>query len=198
MQQIQCTDLKLIIGADEVGTGCLAGPLIVCAVKAPATWSMDGLRDSKKLTAKRREALNLKLREDKDIKFCLVSRSNQEIDKHGVGLMLKSAFVEAFRNLHSDDSFIIVDGVLKFDGLGVDAYDIRTEVKADDKYPVVMAASIIAKTFRDKLMHDYHEDYPNYGWNSNMGYGSKKHIEGINKFGYSPLHRRSYKIKSLQ
>lgn len=190
--------MSYIIGCDEVGYGSIAGPLVVCGVKAPINWSMDGLSDSKKLTAKRREDLNLKLRRDSTIKFCIVSRSNEEIDNHGLGVMHKSAFVETFHHLHSDDCFIIVDGVLKFDGLGVDAYDIRTEVKADDKYPVVMAASIIAKVFRDKLMHDYHEDYPNYGWNSNVGYGSKKHIEGILKFGYSPLHRRSYKIKSLQ
>lgn len=189
--------MSYIIGCDECGYGSLACDLIVCGVKAPINWSMEGLRDSKKLTAKRRETLNLKLREDKEIKFYIASRSNEEIDKYGLGVMHKSAFVETFHNLHSDDCFIIVDGVLKFDGLGVDAYDIRTEVKADDKYPVVMAASIIAKTYRDKLMKDYHEDYPNYGWNSNVGYGSTFHINAIKKHGFSPLHRISYKIKSM-
>lgn len=190
--------MNYIIGCDEVGYGAFAGPIVVCAVKAPVSWSMEGLKDSKKLTPKKREEFNLKLRSDKAIKFCIASRSNEEIDKYGLGVMHKSAFIETFHNLYSDDCFIIVDGVLKFDGLGVDAYDIRSEVKADDKYPVVMAASIVAKTFRDNLMHDYHKKYPHYGWNSNVGYGAKIHIQGIIDHGYSPLHRRSYKIKSLQ
>lgn len=190
--------MNYIIGCDEVGYGAFAGPLVVCGVKAPITWTMDGLKDSKKLSPKKREELNLKLRADKSIKFCIVSRSNEEIDKYGLGIMHKSAFVEAFHNLHSNDSFIIVDGVLKFDGLGVDAYDIRSEVKADDKYAVVMAASIIAKTFRDSLMHELHEKYPHYGWDSNVGYGAKIHVQGIIDYGYSPLHRRSYKVKALQ
>jgi len=190
--------MNYIIGCDEVGYGSVAGDLVVCGVKAPISWSMEGLKDSKKLSAKKREIFNTKLRQDINISFCLASRSNDEIDKHGVALMLKSAFVETFKNLYSDNSFIIVDGILKFEGLGVDDYDIRTEVKADNKYPVVMAASIIAKTFRDNLMCEYHKKYPNYEWNKNMGYGSKNHIEAISKFGYSPLHRKSYKIKSLQ
>jgi ribonuclease HII len=94
--------------------------------------------------------------------------------------------------LYQDDSRIIIDGILKFDNLGVDAYDKVSVIKADAKFPAVMAASIIAKTYRDDKMHKLHHTYPNYGWDSNVGYGAKDHLAAIEKHGPSPLHRMSY------
>jgi len=193
---------KYIIGCDEVGTGAIAGPLVVCGVKAPEGWNLDGLNDSKKLSAKKREIMRSKLDqlvESNEISFHISERSNDSIDTYGVDWALKNAYVEVFHSLAEHQPFlIIVDGNLKFDGLDVDDYDLRAEVRADGKYPTVMAASIIAKTFRDNLMHNFHKEYPDYGWDSNVGYGSKRHIEGISKNGYCELHRRSYRVKSLQ
>lgn len=188
-------DKLAIIGCDEVGYGSLAGPLVVCGVRAAKDWSLLGLNDSKKLTPKKRGVMLLKLMklvESKEISYHLAERSNQQIDKEGVAVALKDAYVECFHALYQPDSLIITDGILKFDNLGVDAYDKVSVVKADSKYPAVMAASIIAKEWRDDLMHKLHWKYPLYGWNHNVGYAAKDHLEAIEKYGPCPLHRFSY------
>jgi ribonuclease HII len=188
-------DKPIILGCDEVGYGCLAGPLVVVGVRAPKDWTLAGLNDSKKLSAKKREAMLLplmKLVQNKEISYHLAERSNAEIDKVGVAVALKDAYVECFHALYQSDCLIINDGILKFDGLGVDAYDKVSVIKADAKFPAVMAASIIAKTYRDDKMHILHNTYPAYGWDSNVGYGSKIHLDAIEKHGPCPLHRFSY------
>jgi len=188
-------DKPVIIGCDEVGYGCLAGPLVVVGVRAPKDWALDGLNDSKKLSAKRREVMRDKLNkliEDGSIAWHLAERSNLIIDKVGVAVALKDAYVECFKALYQDDCLIISDGILKFDNLGVDAYDKVSVIKADTKFPTVMAASILAKTYRDAKMKALHQLHPQYGWDSNVGYGSKDHLEAIDKHGPCPLHRFSY------
>lgn len=188
-------DKPVTIGADEVGYGSLAGPLVVCAVRAPKDWTLAGLNDSKKLSPKKRGEMLLKLMrlvQNKQISYHLAERSNTEIDKAGVYVALKDAFVECFHVLYAPDSLIITDGTLKFDNLGVDAYDKVSVIKADSKYPAVMAASIIAKEWRDDKMHTLHHTYPNYGWDHNVGYAAKDHMEALAKYGPCPLHRFSY------
>ena len=176
-------DKPIIIGCDEVGYGCLAGPLVVVGVRAPKDWALAGLNDSKKLSPKRREGV---------IAWHLAERSSQVIDQFGVASALKDAYVECFKALYQDDCLIISDGILKFDNLGVDAYDKVSVIKADTKFPAVMAASILAKTYRDGKMKLLHKQYPNYGWDHNVGYGAKDHLEAIAKYGPCPLHRMSY------
>jgi ribonuclease HII len=184
-----------VIGADEVGYGCLAGPLVVCGVKAPKDWRLDGLNDSKKLSEKKREAMREKLNiliEKKEIEWHLAERSNNHIDKYGVAVSLKDAYVEIFKKLYAPECIIITDGILKFDNLGVDDYDKVSLIKADAKIPTVMAGSILAKTYRDDKMKAYHSLHPQYAWDSNVGYGSKVHLDAIAKHGPCPLHRFSY------
>lgn len=193
--KIQQSTKNIFIGADEVGYGCLAGPLVVCGVKAPKGWALDGLNDSKKLSEKKRDTMRLKLNElieKKEIEWHLAERSNVHIDKNGVAFSLKDAFVEVFTKLYGDNCLIISDGILKFDNPAVADYDMISLVKADAQIPTVMAASILAKTYRDSKMKILHQLHPEYEWNSNMGYGSKTHINAIVKFGPSPLHRFSY------
>ena len=193
--QIQQSIKPFFIGADEVGYGCLAGPLVVCGVRAPKGWTLAGLNDSKKLSEKKRDAMRLKLNElieKNEIQWHLAERSNNHIDKHGVAVSLKDAYVEVFKKLHSPDSLIISDGILKFDNLGVDDYDIASLIKADAQVPTVMAASILAKTYRDGKMKILHDLHPQYGWDHNVGYGSRDHMEAIAKHGPCPLHRFSY------
>ena len=201
MYEIQNSNMNYIMGCDECGYGPLAGPLVVCGVKTPKNWDLVGLNDSKKLSEKKRKIVGDKLSkliDEQAISFHIAERSNVEIDKVGVAVALKSAYIEVFHALGQHQPIsIIVDGILKFDSPCLDVYTITTEVKADAKFPSVMAASIIAKNYRDGLMKKLHLLYPQYGWEGNVGYGSADHIAAIRKYGLSELHRRTYKVKSL-
>lgn len=189
------TNKLFIVGCDEVGYGCLAGPLVVVGVRAPKDWSLIGLNDSKKLSAKKREAMLLPIMQQVKagvISYHLAERGNDQIDGQGVAVALKDAYVEVFHKLYQPDSLIISDGNLKFDNLGVDTYDKVSMIKADTKIPAVMAASIIAKVYRDDKMHRLHLTFPMYGWNNNVGYGSAVHLKALAEHGPCPLHRFSY------
>lgn len=188
-------DKPIYVGCDEVGYGALAGPLVVVGVRAPKDWTWPGLNDSKKLSAKKRETLRGqlgKLIENKTIAWHLAERSNVQIDKVGVAVALKDAYVECFHALYEDNCLIISDGILKFDNLGVDAYDKESVIKADTKFPTVMAASILAKTYRDEKMKIFHPLHPMYGWDHNVGYAAKDHLDALQKYGACALHRFSY------
>jgi ribonuclease HII len=188
-------DKPIIIGCDEVGTGSLAGPLVVCGISAPKDWTLEGLNDSKKLSAKKREAMCHKLLpliENGTIAWHTAERSNAIIDELGLAAALKDAYVEVFKALYQDDCLIIVDGNLKFDNLEVDSFDKISMVKADTKIPAVMAASILAKVTRDHQMHEWHKEHPVYDFISNVGYGSAKHLKAIAEHGPCYLHRMSY------
>lgn len=196
LEKIKQTDKDYFVGCDEVGYGCLAGPLVVAGVRAPKGWVIPGLNDSKKLTEKRREAMKVALNtciEQGEITWHLAERSNTHIDKHGVAVSLKDAYIECMHKLYQKDSLIVTDGILKFDGLGVDAYDKVNLIKADAHLPAVMAASILAKTYRDKQMKEvYHPQYPKYDWASNVGYAAEDHLKAIEEHGPCVLHRFSY------
>lgn len=190
-----------IIGCDEVGYGSLAGPLVVCGVKAPRDWTLEGLNDSKKLSDKKRRIMRDKLSkliEDNLIELAMSEKSNIIIDRVGVYVALKEAHSDVVRALGDEKSSIIIDGNLKLDDLVRDGYDLTSVVKADTTISTVMAASIIAKVYRDDKMKDFHLLHPMYDWDNNVGYGSAKHIKAIKDYGLSPLHRRSYKIKSIE
>jgi ribonuclease HII len=188
-------DKPIIVGCDEIGTGSLAGPLIVCGVRAPKDWILAGLNDSKKLSPKRRETMSAKLEQliaNNEISWALAQRSNAVIDQMGMAAALKDAYVEVFHQLYQEDALIIVDGNLKFGGLGVDSYDMQSLVKADAQIPQVMAASILGKVYRDAKMKLLHKEYPVYGWDKNAGYGVRDHVEALDYYGPCPLHRYSY------
>ena len=191
-------DKTHIIGCDECGYGSIAGPLVVCGVRAPKDWTMKGLNDSKKLTPKKRETLRAKLLEDKIITYHIAERDSVTVDKFGVYPVLKECYVEIFHKLYQPDSLIIVDGNLKFDNLGVDGYTKHSEPKADGTYSIVGAASILGKTYHDEQMRLLHEKFPQYGWDENMGYPAKGHKEAILKYGPCLYHRYSYDpVKSM-
>jgi ribonuclease HII len=190
-----------IVGCDEVGTGSWAGPLVVVGVRAPREWALEGLNDSKKLSPKKRETMSAtleKLIASGDLAWSLAERSNAIIDQIGLGVALKDAYCEVFKRLYGDEALIISDGVLKFDNEEINAYDKVSIVKADTKFAQVMAASILAKVYRDSKMKLLHKQYPNYGWDSNVGYHSATHMAGLLADGPCPLHRHSYKpIKEI-
>ncbi len=179
---------KIIVGIDEVGRGSLAGPLIVGAVILNSV--PKGLRDSKKLSFSMRLKLNKEIREVASaIGIGLVS--NKFIDKFGLTQAISVAMNQALRNLKVDFYHqVIIDGNFNF---LPDNKKVITLIKADDKIAEVMAASIVAKVYRDSLMIKYAKIYPLYGFNQNFGYGTSAHLAAINQYGISKIHRLSFK-----
>lgn len=183
-----------IIGADEVGYGAWAGPLFTCAFAVPRSWIPPfGLTDSKDLEPEERAALYGGLLEAG--RFSLMQVSNIDIDRIGVRAALIEAHTAAIRAalIYYPDAEVILDGNVALPDLP----KVRTLPKADALVPAVSAASVVAKVNRDLAMKQHHLAFPYYGWDTNVGYRSKSHVEGLKTRGYSPLHRRSYKIKEL-
>jgi ribonuclease HII len=134
----------------------------------------------------------LKKAEEKEIEFSLAERSHHHIDENGLAASLKSAFVEVFKNLWAEDSYIICDGKLSFVGFGIDNFSIESMIKADTKIPQVMAASIIGKCFRDEKVKEIAKEFPEFGWDKNCGYFSESHLEALKKFGPTKFHRMTF------
>lgn len=191
-----------ILGIDEVGRGPLAGPLVVGAAILPEDkpeW-VDELKDSKKLSAKKREKLSeIILKEALATGLGWVSA--RELDELGVSEALKLATrraVKSVQELHVSFSQIVIDGKVNFLQSTALAKYVTTMVKADDLVKEVSAASIIAKVARDKYMIELGARFPEYGFEKHMGYGTAAHIEAIRKNGPSVEHRKSYEpIKSM-
>lgn len=194
----------IILGIDEVGRGPLAGPLVVAACALPEyfdenkertteLWQTE-LKDSKKLSAKKREELDPKIRENA-ITFGIGWVSSKELDKIGMPKALKVATYRAVTEAKKIADFdqIIIDGTQNF-LKGTEYESITTTlIKADDKIKAVSAASIIAKVVRDNYMKDLALKYPEYGFEKHVGYGTKQHQAALEKFGPCPEHRRSVK-----
>jgi ribonuclease HII len=177
----------MLCGIDEAGRGCIAGPLVVAGVVLEE--DIDGLADSKILSEKRREELFeiIKNKSRYKIVFC----DNDMIDEKGLSYCLRYAIKEIKEHFKNSD--ILMDGNSSF---GVDGVD--TMVKADAKVPEVSAASILAKVSRDRYMYSINSKFPNYSFLKHKGYGTALHVEEIKKYGYSKIHRKSFKIKSLR
>lgn len=181
-----------IIGIDEVGYGAWAGPVYTCAVCFPTRIPNELLleiKDSKKLSKKTRENLCHSLKEI--VKYGIGYASNQEIDESNVLQATHLAMSRAVANLNVNTSNyqILVDGKIRPTFLD----NITPVIHGDSEIKQISAASIIAKVTRDELMHELHEKYPVYGWNTNVGYGTQVHREAIKKYGISKYHRISYK-----
>ncbi|MDO5451533.1 MAG: ribonuclease HII [Candidatus Saccharibacteria bacterium] len=191
-----------ILGIDEVGRGPLAGPLVVGAVILPEKkpeW-VDDLRDSKKLSAKKRGVLNEVILAEA-VATGLGWVSPVEIDELGMNEALKLAVrraIEAMRGSGASFSQIIIDGKVNFlKGTALEGR-VSTMPKADDLIKEVSAASIIAKVARDRYMCEVAEKYPEYGFEKNVGYGTVLHREAIMRLGICPEHRRSFEpIRSM-
>ena len=184
-----------ILGIDEVGRGPLAGPLVIGAVILPEKekpWFND-LKDSKKLTAKKRESLNKVIVTESTTSLGWVAA--EELDKLGISEALKLATRRAVRqiqSLHTPFSQIIIDGNINFLSNTPLEKHTSTCIKGDSKIREISAASIIAKVARDHYMIELSTKYPNYGFDKHVGYGTKTHREAIYKYGLTPEHRRSF------
>jgi len=180
-----------MIGIDEVGRGALAGPLVVagcCFHENPGF--IRGLDDSKKLSIEKRESLDGEIKSNTF--FSIVSISSEVVDSMGLTNAIRSAILEILESMPKDED-IMLDG--KYNFLKGTLYESRTKVvvKADQKYSSVMAASIIAKVERDREMRQYALKYPKYGFETNVGYGTKKHIQALYEIGITPIHRKSFR-----
>lgn len=181
---------QIEVGCDEAGRGCLAGPVVAAAVILPEKFNNQLLNDSKKLTERQRLILK-PLIEKEALAWGVGLVDNKEIDEINI---LNASFLAMHRAL---DQLSINPELILIDGNRFNKYkNISHEciIKGDSKFMSIAAASILAKTFRDQLMYNYHCDYPHFQWKKNKGYPTKDHRLSIKKFGISPLHRKSFKL----
>lgn len=177
-------------GCDEVGRGCLAGPVVAAAVIIDENFDHPLINDSKKLTAKKRKELDLYIRENA-VDFAIAEVSPAYIDEHNILNASIHAMHLALDQLKTRPEMILVDGN-KFKPYPNIPHECI--IKGDAKVLSIAAASILAKNYRDDLMEKLHEEYPFYAWDKNAGYPTKVHRNGIAKFGITPYHRLSFKL----
>lgn len=179
---------QTIAGVDEVGRGPWAGPVTACAVVLDPNNIPDGLNDSKKLTAKRREILFEHILATADVSLAHVSV--EQIDQINILQASLLAMEKAVAGLITPADFALIDGNKTPKNLSCPSQAI---IKGDAKSSSIAAASIVAKVTRDRLMVALSQQYPGYGWETNAGYGTKVHQEGLKSLGVNAHHRRSFK-----
>ncbi len=177
---------KYVAGVDEVGRGPLAGPVVCAAVIMPTDTLIDGVKDSKKLTEKKREELDALIRE-RAVAYSIFEVSPEEIDRINILNAVKKCMTGAVNGLSVTPDVTIVDGV----DIGL-AFNAEYVIKGDDKCYSVSCASIIAKVYRDNLMKEYAKTYPEYSFEKHKGYGTKEHIGKIKEIGPCILHRKTF------
>jgi len=178
----------LIAGVDEAGRGPLAGPVVAAAVILPRGIELAGVQDSKKMTAKaREEAFSVINRQALGSGIGVVSHGY--VDKFNVLTASLEAMRRAVLVLDPQPEFLLVDGINSVP-LEIPQRCIK---KGDQKSKSISAASVIAKVYRDRIMDAYHERYPAYGFSNHKGYGTKRHLETLKKFGPCPVHRLTFK-----
>lgn len=194
MLRSSLTENLVEAGCDEVGRGCLAGPVVAAAVILPKNYKHDLLNDSKQLTKEER----LTVREDilRDaLAWAVAEVSHTEIDEINI-------LNASFRAMHlAIDQLAVKPQMLLIDGNRYrTSQDLPYEciVKGDAAYFSIAAASVLAKTYRDDLMRRLAMEFPGYGWETNMGYPTDEHRDGIRKLGITPLHRRSFQLLPSQ
>ena len=179
---------RYIVGVDEVGRGPLAGPVVCCAVIMPLEEDkiIDGVNDSKKLSEKKRIALDEAIRKNA-IDYCICEVSPKEIDEINILQATKLCMKRCVEGLKVKPDLALIDAV--------DIHiDCRKEsvIKGDFKSYTIGAASIVAKVYRDNLMYEYDKAYPEYKFANNKGYGTKDHINALKEVGTCPIHRKTF------
>jgi len=181
---------KIEVGCDEAGRGCLAGPVVAAAVLLPGNFKNSLLNDSKQLSKKKRESLEIIIKKEA-ISFGIGIVSPQEIDEINI---LNASFLAMHRAIDK------INGkyeLLLIDGNRFNKYkntEHKCIIKGDAKYLSIAAASVLAKTARDKIMKELSEELPEYSWETNQGYPTKKHRKAIKEFGANIHHRKSFRL----
>ena len=187
-EEIYNTGVETICGIDEAGRGPLAGPVVVAAVIMPRDSFIEGVNDSKKVSEKKRELL-YDLITKEAIAWGVGIIDQKEIDRINILNATKEGLTTAIKNLEVKPDRIIVDALKGIDTLGIPYTSI---IKGDAKCYSIATASIIAKVTRDRIMRQWDEIYPQYGFEKHKGYGTAMHMQAIREYGLCPLHRRSF------
>lgn len=178
-------NLSAIAGVDEAGRGPLAGPVVAACCILPLDCMIDGINDSKKLSEPKREKLYCEITASAFFKVSVIPQ--EVIDEINILRATKRAMAECIENMPVKPELVLIDAVdVKV------SVPIKSIIKGDAQSYNIAAASIIAKLTRDRLMRDYDNLYPQYGFAKNKGYGTKEHIEALKKCGPCPLHRKSF------
>jgi len=184
---------NFLVGIDEAGRGTWAGPLVAAAVALTDADSVPGLNDSKLLSPKRRDGL-FGMTQTGAISIGIGWVGPSYIDKFGLTMATALAMKVAVDQLDCKFNLAVIDGNIDY----LSGRKYRCEIKADQKYPAVSAASIIAKVARDRYMSAIAKKYPQYGFEKHFGYGTATHISALKMYGVTPLHRLSYKpVKAI-
>jgi ribonuclease HII len=181
-------------GCDEAGRGCLAGPVVAAAVILPKDYKHELLNDSKQLAKEDRNQLRFEIERDA-LAWAVAEVNNEGIDEINILNASFKAMHLALDKLSIRPEFLLIDGN-RFNRYG----DIKHEciIKGDGAYLSIAAASVLAKTYRDELMSKLAEQFPGYGWDTNMGYPTPEHREGIKQLGITPYHRKSFQLLPSQ
>lgn len=186
-QELRSKGYQRIAGLDEVGRGPLAGPVVVAAVVLPEDNSpLLGVQDSKTLSAKERSRLAERIY-DHALSYAIVEVSPSDIDRLNIYQATRLGMVQACQKLSLAADYLLVDAMEV-------SLDIPQEaiIQGDQHSLSIASASIIAKVYRDQLMMAYHKLYPEFGFDTNMGYGTAQHIQALERYGYTPIHRQSF------
>ena len=188
-EEARASGYRFIAGLDEVGRGALAGPVVAAAVILDLTRPLpEGLNDSKQLTSAERERISSEL-QARALAFSIGSISAEEIDQINILQATRRAMLSALGSLQPAADYLLIDALeLKEAGLPQ-----RAIIGGDAISATIAAASVIAKTYRDRLMKDYERLYPQYGFSSHVGYGTRQHLAALREHGASPIHRRSFR-----
>jgi ribonuclease HII len=177
---------RLMAGIDEVGRGPLAGPVVAAAVILPIDFYLPGIDDSKKLSEQKREQFFVEISE-KAVSIGVGLIESNEIDQINIFEATKKAMLAAIQQLEPKPDFLLIDAVKLETG-----YPSEAIIKGDALSVSIAAASIIAKVMRDRILKDYDQIYPQYGFARNAGYGTKEHLQAIELYGITPIHRKSF------
>ena len=181
-------DVKYICGIDEAGRGPLAGPVVVASVIMPKDSMIEGVNDSKKVSENKREKLYEEIT-NTAIEWGVGIIDQREIDEINILNATKKGLTNSLKELEIKPDLILVDALTNIDTLGI---PYRSIIKGDAKSYSIAAASIIAKVTRDRIMRQWDELYPEYGFEKHKGYGTKMHIDAIKEYGPCPLHRKNF------
>lgn len=180
-----------VMGLDEVGRGCLSGPVVAAGVIFKKGTFIDEIRDSKTLNLEERTELSEIIKREASfwtIKWC----TPEEIDELNILWASIKAMQKCAEADGAEPDYLLVDG----NRYGSSIYPHTCIVKGDDRSMSIAAASIIAKVYRDEWMIRLHDEYPNYGWDTNVGYPTQQHFQGLQEYGITRYHRRSFRLRT--